>query len=176
MLIWSLFRQPSSEVAPEPASEEASADTAPSDSDDEADDDEVDEEEAEEATEEATTTSRPSRGSTSSDPSSVVDGPTPPLLGEETGLTLAIGRRGRSELELLDLDTGERLEIEGARGSPVGAMGTTVVLTSDNDGSTHLLDLADPEGGDPDPGEQIDLSALRRTALRGELECLVEER
>lgn len=155
VLVWSLFRQPSSEVAPVPSNDEAVADTEPDRGDDPADPDDTEDPDdprtgdGEVGDGSSTTSTRPrDRGSTSSDPSgagSATEGPTPPLLGEETGLRLALGRPGTSTLQLLDLDSGEMEEIEGVGGYPVGHLDSTVVLYSENLGRTTLLDLDDPE-------------------------------
>lgn len=158
VLMWALFRQPSGEVAPEPdQDEEAVADTEPdgdSESDDGAtdetnaeDDDEDGDGEAEQAREEATTTTQ---GPTSSDPSggdgrpAATDEPVPPLLGEETGLQLVVGRESGGSLEIIDLDSGVSTDIEGVRGTPIGQVDSSLVLLNPSTGSTLRLDLDDP--------------------------------
>lgn len=153
VLIWSLFRQPSGEVAPELGrDEEAAADTEPDGADTGTDDgaerpddtDDTDEEDA-------PATTRSSNGSTSSDPSGDGSGlapndePVPPLLGEEVGLMLAVARDGRSVLEVLDLDSGQETELLGVRGRPIGAIDDWLLVIDDNNGSIIRLDLDDLE-------------------------------
>lgn len=156
ILMWSLFRQPTSEVPPEPA-EEAVADTGPDTQDESGDDngndnDNEDEDEDEDGdTEGEPTTTTTATGSTSSDPSSSAAGaetsrePSIPIVGEETGLVLAISRDGQPGLQLLDLDSGEVIDLGRRRSRPVGVMANWLIVVNDSDGSTIGIDLDDVE-------------------------------
>lgn len=139
LLAWGLFRQPSGEIAPDPPSGDDAA----------ADDGEGDDGDRTTTTRRRTT--RRSRSTTTTEATTTVltraDGSPGPLLGEETGLTLAFGSMERRGIQLLDLDSGE-LEVRSQlRGQPIGHMGSNLVLFGEN-GRPRLVDLDDPEAGE----------------------------
>lgn len=142
-LAWGLFRQDPGEtasdaVAPASAGSDESGATGSTGEDDADADDDADDADGD-ATDPTTTGPTPTTGG---EPIVVADAG--PLLGEPTGLTLAIGRADRLGVELLDLDSGERREIGRVRGRPVGLIDSTLVVQTDS-GSPRLLDLDDPE-------------------------------
>lgn len=148
VLMWGLFRQPSAEVPPEPRDEEAVADTEPDPDEDDKDEDDA-ESQVEEEDEGSTTTVE--RGPTSSDPSSSPadgnesDQPSVPIVGEETGLMLAISRQGQPGLQLLDFDSGEVIDLGRQRSRPVGVLGQWLIVVNESDGSTIGIDIDSPE-------------------------------
>ncbi len=154
VLMWSLFRQPTSEVPPEPGDdEEAVADTEPDAEDGDGDGDDADaesqEDDAEDDTASTTTTTAP--GPTSSDPSSAAgedrasDLPSAPIVGEETGLMLAISKQGQPGLQVLDLDSGEVIDLGRRRSRPIGVLDQWLIVLNESDGSTLGIDLDNPE-------------------------------
>ncbi len=152
---WALFRPSEAEVGPQP-DDEAAAEVDADDGSDDADGGDPDEDEAEEA--EPTTTAEPTTSVPGADNGAADGGaedgddedgddeaePTGPVVGELTGMVVAVGRYDRTSVQLLDLDTGELREVERARGEPVGAMGATLIFRTDS-GIPRMLDLLDPE-------------------------------
>ncbi len=155
VLALALFRQPAGDDAgtgDEEETAEADGDTTGEES--VADDGEQDDEDdavASEADEPADDADGPATTAGDDGPTTSVPGEDQPaiaaegpLLGEPTGLTLALGSFSVGGLTLIDLDSGDRREIERIRGVPAGLMGTTLVLQSDG-GSPRFVDLLDAE-------------------------------
>jgi hypothetical protein len=147
LLAWGLFRQSDEQVAPDrPGDAEDGGTAQDGDDPDDGDRDGA-------AGGRPGPTSTPARTTTTGgpDPGPPEEGspatggtPTGPVLGEETGLTLVSVAAGG--LHLLDLDTGVERQVDGVAGSPVGAIGSNLVLQRDS--RVEVIDLAAPE---PEP-------------------------
>lgn len=72
--------------------------------------------------------------------------PGEPLLGEPTGLGMAVGGIDQIEpFQIIALDSGEVLELPDVEGRPIGTIGTNLVMQTRS--TVVALDLAAPERG-----------------------------